>query len=64
MTKALASSEPDNAPEDSAADARHWRRKFEDSTILVQRVRNLLRAEAERAAYDIILAEFLERHSS
>ena len=47
------------ALDDPAAAARRWRRKFEDRTIVVQRVRNLPQAEAERAAYDIVLVEFL-----
>ena len=47
------------APDDPAADAHRWLRKFEDRTIVVQRVRNLPQAEAERAAYDIVLVEFL-----
>ena len=44
---------------DPAADAHLWRRKFDDRTIVVQRVRNLLEAEAERAAFDMVLVEFL-----
>jgi hypothetical protein len=36
-----------------------WLRKFEDRTIVAQRVRNLPLAQAERAAFDIILVEFL-----
>ena len=44
---------------DQAADARRWRREFEDRTIVVQRVRNLPPGEAERAAYEIVLVEFL-----
>jgi hypothetical protein len=47
------------APDDPAAAAHRWRRKFEDRTIVVQRVRNLPQAEAERAAFDIVLVEFL-----
>ena len=47
------------APDDPAADAHRWRRKFEDRTIVVQRVRNLPQAEAERAAFEIVLVEFL-----
>jgi hypothetical protein len=47
------------APHDPAADAHRWRRKFEDRTIVVQRVRNLPHAEAERAAFDIVVVEFL-----
>jgi hypothetical protein len=47
------------AADDPAADARRWRRKFEDRTIVVQRVRNLPQAEAEYAAFDIVLVEFL-----
>jgi hypothetical protein len=45
--------------DDPAAGAYRWRRKFEDRTIVVQRVRNLSQAEAERTAYDIVLVEFL-----
>jgi hypothetical protein len=44
---------------DPAADAHRWRRKFEEVTIVVQRVRNLPQAEAKRAAFDIVLVEFL-----
>jgi hypothetical protein len=47
------------APDDQAIDARRWRRKFEDRTIVVQRVRNLPQAEAERAAFQMVLVEFL-----
>jgi hypothetical protein len=47
------------AADDPPSDARCWRRKFEDRTIVVQRVRNLPKAEAERAAFDIVLVEFL-----
>ena len=47
------------ALDDPAADARRWLRKFEDRTIVVQRVRNLPQAEAERAAYDIVVVDFL-----
>ena len=47
------------APDDPAADAHRWLRKFEDRTIVVQRVRNLPQAEAERVAFDIVLVEFL-----
>jgi hypothetical protein len=47
------------ALDDPAAAAHRWLRKFEDRTIVVQRVRNLPQAEAERAAYDIVLVEFL-----
>jgi hypothetical protein len=50
------------AADDPAADARRWRRMFEDRTIVVQRVRNLPQAEAERAAFDIVLVEFLNRN--
>ena len=44
---------------DNAAGAQRWLREFEDTTIVVQRVRNPPRAEAERAAYEIVLVEFL-----
>jgi hypothetical protein len=47
------------APDDRCADASRWRRKFEDRTIVVQRVRHLPRVEAERAAYEMVLVEFL-----
>jgi hypothetical protein len=47
------------APDDPAAGARRWLRKFEDRTIVAQRVRNLPQAEAERAAFDMVLVEFL-----
>jgi hypothetical protein len=47
------------ATHDWCADASRWRRKFEDGTIVVRRVRNLPQAEAERAAYEIVLVEFL-----
>jgi hypothetical protein len=40
-------------------DGPHWRRLFEDKTIVVQRVRNLPQAEAERAAFDIVHIEFV-----
>jgi hypothetical protein len=42
--------------------AARWHRRFEDGTIVVQRVRNLPRAEAERAAYEIVLVEFLNHN--
>jgi hypothetical protein len=47
------------APDERTADARRWLRQFEDGTIVVQRVRNLPQTEAERAAFDIVLVEFL-----
>jgi hypothetical protein len=47
------------APDGPAANTHCWRRKFEDSTIVVQRIRNLPKAEAELAAFDIVLVEFL-----
>ena len=47
------------ALDDPAADAHRWLRKFEDRTIVVQRVRNLPQAEAERVAYDIVVVDFL-----
>jgi hypothetical protein len=50
---------PQEAPDDPAAGAHRWRREFEDRTIVIQRVRNLPQAEAERAAFDIVLVEFL-----
>jgi hypothetical protein len=40
-------------------DAPRWRRLLEDKTIVVQRVRNLSQAEAERVALQIVLVEFL-----
>jgi hypothetical protein len=50
---------------DPAAGAHRRRREFEDRTIVVQRVRNLPLAEAERVAFDIVLVEFLNAtHSS
>jgi hypothetical protein len=42
-----------------AAAAGEWRRIFEDHVATVMRVRNLPRVEAERAAFDILLVEFL-----
>ena len=47
------------APDEPAAGTHRWLRKFEDRTVVVQRVRNLPQAEAERAAYNIVLVEFL-----
>jgi hypothetical protein len=47
------------ASDDPAAQVHRWLRKFEDRTIVVQGVRNLPLAQAERAAFDIILVEFL-----
>ena len=47
------------ALDDPGADAHRWLRKFEDRTIVVQRVRNLPQAEAERVAYDIVVVDFL-----
>jgi hypothetical protein len=50
---------------DPAAGAHRRRREFEDRTIVVQRVRNLPLAEAERVAFEIVLVEFLNAtHSS
>ena len=43
-------------PSDEAV---RWCRRFEDQIIVVQCVRNLPQAEAERAAFDIVLVEFL-----
>jgi hypothetical protein len=40
-------------------DAPRWRRVLEDKTIVVQRARNLPQTEAERAAFEIVLIEFL-----
>src|SRR6478609_8683749 len=42
-------------------EAASWRCFFEEKTDLVERVRGLPRPEAERAAFDIILVEFLNR---
>jgi hypothetical protein len=42
-------------------EAASWRCFFEEKTDLVERVRRLPRPEAERAAFDIILVEFLKR---
>jgi hypothetical protein len=42
-----------------AAAADEWRRIFEDHVATVMRVRRLPRPEAERAAYDIVVVEFL-----
>jgi hypothetical protein len=47
------------APDELAAGTHRWLRKFEDRTIVVQRVRNLPQAEAERAAFEIVVVEFL-----
>jgi hypothetical protein len=44
---------------DPTTGVHRWLREFEDRTILVQRVRNLPQAEAERVAFDIVLVEFL-----
>ena len=43
-----------------AAVAGEWRRIFERRVATVMRVRNLLRGEAEQAAFDIVLIEFLD----
>jgi hypothetical protein len=42
-------------------EATSWRCFFQEKTELVERVRGLPRPEAERAAFDIVLAEFLNR---
>jgi hypothetical protein len=42
-------------------EAASWRCFLEEKTDLVERVRRLPRPEAERAAFDIILVEFLNR---
>ena len=42
-------------------EAASWRCFFEEKTDLVERVRGLPRPEAERAAFDIVLVEFLNR---
>jgi hypothetical protein len=42
-------------------EAASWRCFFEEKTDLAERVRGLPRPEAERAAFDIILVEFLNR---
>jgi hypothetical protein len=40
-------------------EAASWRSFFEEKADLVERVRGLPRPEAERAAFDIVLVEFL-----
>jgi hypothetical protein len=55
-SKPLLASEPLSS--DSGTVAR-WRRLLEDRTIVVERVRNLSRAGAEREAYRIIISEYL-----
>jgi hypothetical protein len=45
-------------------EAASWRCFFEEKTDLAERVRRLPRLEAERAAFDIILVEFLNRTRS
>jgi hypothetical protein len=42
-------------------EAASWRCFFEEKTDLAERVRGLTRPEAERAAFDIVLVEFLNR---
>ena len=42
-------------------EAASWRCFFEEKTDLAERVRGLPRLDAERAAFDIILVEFLNR---
>jgi hypothetical protein len=46
--------------DDQSTGAHRWRRRFEDRTIVCQRVRNLPQAEAERSAIDIVLVELLD----
>jgi hypothetical protein len=55
-SKLLLESERLSSDDDAVA---RWRRLLEDKTIVVQRVRDLPRAEAEREAYRIIISEYL-----
>ena len=47
------------APDDWGADARRWRRKFEDRTIVVQRVRGMPPEQAKAEAFRHIVIEYL-----